>query len=846
MALIASPWLFWPLVVLALALFGFLWPLLADRWRWAFWLRLLLVAATLFAVFQPPEPAFETHLPAPAFLLLDLSVSVSDQARNELIAQAINWQAAGTYRRVVVFGAAQDSQEIPAEWGRYLDLSTTLEVVSGHSGPSGTVLLATDAQSQSVGQVAAQLNALKEAGYSISILPIAPESLPNDLYIASLNTPDRAWEQTPVFLIASVIAPAEGLSSMQLTVNGTVVETRPESLREGLNTISFAVQSGGSGNFSATLAAAWEGDPRLINNQAFATSVVIPAPDVLIVSDSPDDVSPLADALRASGMGVEVLPPGDVPVSTAGLNRYQVIFLDNVLAHTLSLEQQLALEHFVADQGRGLVVLGGRSSYALGGYEGTILETMLPVSLEPPPRTERPPITFVMVLDRSGSMQGERGLPIRPIDLAKEAAIRAVETLHPDDYLGVLTYSGEALWDVGIRQLGTGLTARQATDAISQISPQGGTNMYIALGTALDGIFQNRATEAVHILLLTDGISFDGSLDEFNSLALLARTQEITISTIALGSDTDPLTLETIAETADGRFFAVTNPAELPLILVAESKAARAENIQSGATNLLLNIEAHPVMLGVAPANLPAISVYNAVTSKRDQGSEDILLSANFEDPLLAAWGYGLGRVIAWTSDNGTEWARGWPTQSAFWGQVARYALPDPSISNTQVNITPDGEGLLVEMMAFNDEGVPLNFAAPEFSYIDLSGAVRSYALIQTAPGEYRLRIDLPEPGAYRGLIAFLGAQGYQEIAAPFAVDLSADLFPPDEEAIRANLARWQAAGDAAMIGIEDLGVEPVEEIVESNLNWRSPLLTGMLAYWLIEIAARRRWLPWT
>jgi hypothetical protein len=300
-----------------------------------------------------------------------------------------------------------------------------------------------------------------------------------------------------------------------------------------------------------------------------------------------------------------------------------------------------------------------------------------------------------------------------------------------------------------------------------------------------------------------------------------------------------------IADTAEGRFFAVTDPSELPRILVAESKAARSENVQQGVVNLVPNIASHPVLLGISPVNLPALFAYNAVSSRTSLGAEDILVSANFQDPVLSAWGYGLGRVIAWMGDSGDEWARGWPAETQFWGQVARYALPDPSISSTQATLTPQGDIFAIELQARSPEGVPINFAAPEFSYVDENGQIRSFALTQIAPGVYQTEIKVPPAGAYRGLISFIGQQGYQEIAAPFAIPVSPELFPVDQEEAAATISRWQNAGEAELIGFEDLMVTEDLETPKASFDLRAWLVGGLIVYWVLEIAARRRWLPW-
>ena len=102
--------------------------------------------------------------------------------------------------------------------------------------------------------------------------------------------------------------------------------------------------------------------------------------------------------------------------------------LINVSARSLELEQMIAIQEFVRSLGRGLVVTAGRDSFSLGAYEDTPLADLLPVTLEPPPREERPPVALLLIIDHSGSML-EVSEPATKLAMAKEAAIRATDVL---------------------------------------------------------------------------------------------------------------------------------------------------------------------------------------------------------------------------------------------------------------------------------------------------------------------------------------------------------------------------------------------------------------------------------
>ncbi len=143
-----------------------------------------------------------------------------------------------------------------------------------------------------------------------------------------------------------------------------------------------------------------------------------------------------------------VISPAEFPRQVSALEPYPVVMIHDVLAQDLDVEQMSALVIHILERGKSAIFLGGNNSFSLGGYQNTTLEPLLPVTLTPPTRVQRVPLTFLMVLDRSGSMAGDRDSDIAPIELTREAAARAIETLRPDDFIGVLTFATDYTWDV--------------------------------------------------------------------------------------------------------------------------------------------------------------------------------------------------------------------------------------------------------------------------------------------------------------------------------------------------------------------------------------------------------------
>ncbi len=851
MALMLTQPLFWLIFLAVVALL----ISLARPLRWwppAIFMRAGIVFLVLVATLAPNSRLLGGALPERQVLIVDQSESLDEGMRQMLQAVAQNWHTNGVNRLVVVFGdTAQVWEGLNGPWpqvdGRASDLVGALTLSAELLGNQpGEVVLATDGLVPSSSAVSEAFSALAAAGHTLNVSPIAPAQFANDLYLGDFRAPASMWQGAAFAVLLPVYAPADGEAIVRLTVDGQVSEEQPQALRAGENLVAFPLTAVAQGIMTLEASVDWLDDPRLENNRVYMAIEVFPPPRVLMVTRDLSTANPFRQSLLDSGMQTDLYDPADLPTELDRLTPYQVVIMHNLLAEQLTLEQMLALRAFVSQLGRGLLVLGGRNAYTLGGYENTPIEEILPVKLEPPLRSERPPITFVVVLDRSGSMNDDPG-PVKPIDFAKEAAIRVVENLRPEDHLAVVSYSADVTWDVPLQQLGDGLGARLAQDAITRIEASGGTHIYEALRMVVEEMERSAPTEAVHILLLSDGNSEDGSPGEFRTLARRARLSDMSISTIFLGDEGDPETLREIAEASDGRFFQVEEASDLPEVMVAESRAAHSENIQLGQTGLVAGTENHPILGGFSLSSLPTLRGYNALSSRADEGAEDVLLSSGFGDPILSVWQVGLGRVAAWTSDIGEEWGipwQYWGERGQFWAQVIRYMLPDPSFGPAQAEINLDTRSVHVELRVLTGGGVPYNLADAQYSFVAPEGVV-TYSIPQVAPGLYRLSFPRPPEGAYRGLVSYLGLEGAAEVGAPFAVNYPQEWRPADAEQGRENLLTWAAMTGGVELQLESLASpsETVGDVRDPETFW--PLLLALVFLWPVEIALRRRWLPW-
>ncbi|WP_437780445.1 vWA domain-containing protein [Sorangium sp. So ce1097] len=178
----------------------------------------------------------------------------------------------------------------------------------------------------------------------------------------------------------------------------------------------------------------------------------------------------------------------------------------------------------------------------------------------------RPHLSVHLVLDVSGSMQGE------PIARARDAARALVDRLEAGDDFSLVTFSSDA--EVRIPDGPVGPRRAMIKAAIDGIVANGGTN----IGRGLELGYAQAAQPAIPdgavkvVLLLSDGRANAGitSSERLSRLALDAFQGGIQTSTFGLGADYDGALMSGIASDGAGGYYYLRDPDQIAPALATE------------------------------------------------------------------------------------------------------------------------------------------------------------------------------------------------------------------------------------------------------------------------------------
>jgi Ca-activated chloride channel homolog len=681
-----SPQYAWWLPVSAVILVLSFWRTQLSWPRPRLWAQFIARAALITAVIAAlAHPRWKISSEKKAVVcIIDVSQSVSPAAATAALAQVQQWQTQwGSSVPVGLILAGHEPRIIrtldPAEatpWPTAASLTTLSAELSHRSslaaacrvaeslfppGVSRHVILMSDGL-QTHGDLTAWARSAALSGLTLHTqgMTSGPQA---DVSLRELTaSQSSAPEGATIALTARWSSGLSGPATVRLFENNLEVAQASINLQPGQSgetSFDRLATTGPQMQFRAVIEPT-AADIHPDNNTAHTLISVASQPKILHLEGEADQAHFLRSAMAAEGITLESRSTEALPRTREALASYDAVLISDVPAHRLPEAWMQLLSDYVRDGG-GLIMSGGPQSFGVGGYYRTPLEDIMPVKLESPDEEEEVSSALALVIDRSGSMQGEK------LQFCQAAALATATLLRKKDFLGIYAFDSQAYEVYRMSAVSEDKMSR-LSETIAALAPGGGTNIYPGMVMARTALNEVPA-KIKHMIVLTDGQTGGQNYDTLTSSI---RAEGITVSTVAVGTDAAQALLQEMAEIGGGQFYLTQDPSSITRIFAQDTMRHTGRLIREKVFTPQV-IEDHPMLTRWPAAQAPPLRGY-VKTLRR--ATAPVLMATDIGDPLLAFWHVGAGKVTAFTSDAknrwATAWVSGWPGFTTLWSQIIR------------------------------------------------------------------------------------------------------------------------------------------------------------------------------
>lgn len=671
--------------------------LLTKRGMRGRWLRMLIATLLVLALADPVVIGQPTsrHLS----LLIDRSLSTNGVAlsKGRDIAEQIQYrypdvklQVLGAGKNASVLVSAGQSLEalsgIPLE--DESDIGTGLRLVSGLTPDNAAhdVLLVSDGL-HTGNDPLLEIPRLVNKHVRVFTLPTNAD-YSKDFAVVDVKAPSRVPLGQPYVISGEIYAPSAANAQLQLVgKNDEVLREFPVALNQGINRLSMAWIANSPGVQQHQLRVQLpEGiSDRISQNNTARFAQDVMGPQQILVINTSGNSSNFSRALQSAGVGVRVQQgTKKMQLTSASLKHYVAVVLENMPLDKLPDSADRALRHYVTELGGGLLVTGGRTSYAMGGYYRSQLEDILPISLERKNDFKRPKVAVAVVMDRSGSMGAPAMGGATKMDLANRGTVEAMNLLNPQDEITVFAVDTQAHEIIPLQEVGSQNVRKSLQNKILSIESRGG-GIYadVALARGIEELLKSKA-KTRHLVLFSDAADTEQPGDYKNLIANW-KAAGGSISVIGLGEKSDPHAplLNDIASLGGGRLYFTRDALNLPRIFTQDVMQVARKTFLEQAT---ATVPGRGLLaLNFPEASVPGVNGYN-LTFMRPKAELMLQTADKNKAPLMAAWQRGQGKVMAITFEadgpftgplaawgrypqfmhNAIEWLRGKEQLNAF------------------------------------------------------------------------------------------------------------------------------------------------------------------------------------
>ena len=525
---------------------------------------------------------------------------------------------------------------------------------------------------------------------------------------------------------------------------GERLQDKAVSLQAGYNPVSFVTDTSAAGEFDYEVRIEAQGDTSPNNNSYTFTQHVTETLRVLLITASQADADAAAHMYGSHAEIDAYVGNANVPCTVEQLCAYDQIVLSGVDVTKLKNRTAFveSLDTVVSEFGKSLITIG--DTYIQNQSDDSLsnLEDMLPVRFG---NNDADPKLYCLVLDSSRSMQ----MASRLI-MTKKAAIKFLELLNPEDYVMVVSFSGE----VYIEQMPTEASNKeQVAEVINGIQPTQGT----VIGAALKAAFHQMKSLSFsekQVVLISDGMSYSAEPDDAAEIANQIYQAGIVTTVINTSCQEGTENMKKIASYGRGRYYWLQDERDLDELIYGDVADEVTESVIEKQVAVTIKDSKDETVAGLA--YLP--DVYGYVYAKAKASAKTVLTvpytkasGGVVEAPLYAYWKYGNGRVACFTSTLSGEWAQDWQGEDGarFLAAVASTNIPTARIDYPYtLGVTYDGTQARVEILpaTLNPYAtVQMRITTPDGKPIEAQPVFDSqrysYAFAASDVGKYRIEI---------------------------------------------------------------------------------------------------------
>ncbi len=581
-------------------------------------------------------------------------------------------------------------------------------------------------------------------------------------------------------------------------------------------------------------------------------------PRILLADHFSDEVQALKRALAPLNVPIDIVSPDDWPDD---LSNYAAIIVSDWSGKELTTEQRVALRKYVEEHGGGLVFAGG-GNVLPARWKQNPVSAVLPVQFEEKPKEliqKKPDVSVVFVVDRSGSMQQglatSTGASISKLDLVKSAIIASVQTVPPQSQVAVVTFDDRPTVLVPPTPVSKKSDIIRLVDSTA---PGGGTVIEPAIreGMALLATMPGDK----YLIVLTDGLGERPATDVgyWGAVADAARKARISWTSIAVGADADQQLLAYLAQEARGKFFYCDTGDSVPKVFLQQANSIKRVADQK---EKAFHPKAGPAADRLKDLEINEMPELSGRVRSTARPNTDVLLLGQENEPLLASWQFGLGRVVAFTSDAKAGWAREWITwkgYSPFWIQLLQGVMRvNPALHTHVVSRIAQNQATFIfhitdeagrPVDGLEAKGTLTSAEEPAATRGEESPATRpadpEFHWRQVRPGEYEGQVQIPSDGRdYRAAMRLTkGTEKSVRYGAIVKGEVGLEVAEtgPDLAALKAIA---EASGGTVTNDPLDVIAQSVihrEIIVPDRTALWPALMIAALLLWPIDLAARK------